>query len=77
MEEKTIKVYIKDIYLFRDCWMLANGDAAQAKTYYAWVQEADTQREKALRIVAVQKCPCGSPIEFYEWIAPYAETVIY
>ena len=77
MEEKNISVQIGVIYLFQQCWMLANGDVAQAKAYYAWVQEADTQREKALRTVAVQKCPCGNPIEFYQWISSYAKTVIY
>ena len=77
MEEKKISVCIGDIYLLQQCWMLANGNAAQAKEYYDWVQEAGTQEEKALRTVAVQKCPCGSPIEFCQWISPYAEICQY
>lgn len=77
MKETNIGVTINDICLFRQCWMLAKGDAYHAKLYYAWVQKADAPKEKALRTIAVQQCPCGNPIEFYQWIAPYAETVIY
>lgn len=75
MEEKVrIGVNFNDYALLKYCWSCANGNRIQAKKLYDWVQAAETEEEKAVRTVALQDCPCGNPIEFYNWIAPNAKT---
>ena len=45
-----------------------------AQEFYDWVQEADTREDKVIREVALQDCKQGNPVDFYNWIKPYART---
>ncbi len=70
-----INVYINDYDLLQYCWRCANGNPAQAKEYYDWANEPVAPEEKAVRNVALQDCKYGNPIDYYNWISPYAETL--
>lgn len=74
MEKQQVGVTFKDYSLLKDCWKCANGNLTQAQKLYDWVQEAETEEDKAIRIVALQDCSCGNSIDFYCWIAPHART---
>ena len=74
MEEKRIGVNFDDYALRQNCWRCANGDLPLAQEFYDWVQEADTREDKVIREVALQDCKQGNPVDFYNWIKPYART---
>ena len=69
-----INVWIEHYDIIRSCWECAKGDLTRAKRLYAWVNNAPTPEDKAVRAVALNGCNGQNPIAFYQWIAPLAET---
>lgn len=75
-EDVYVRVCVKDFDLMNECWRLANGFPAQAQFFFDWANAAKTPEDKAIRRLALQGCKYGNPIDYYNWIVPYAETWI-